>query len=367
MRGAFAEIVALAKDRSPAGRRRLATGFGQAFFSHSADFNSEEKSIAYEILMVLLRDAELEIRRELAVHLAYEPSAPLGMVRMLAHDVIEVARPVLLSSQVLNENDLVDVISECEMAHRAAIAQRADLTENLCTLLVMRREPEVATALLGNIAVHLPAILLETLAKQAEQRFDIADLLLRRAEVTSELAAEMYWTVSNELRQQLIQRFDFPRAALDRALEKTVQALVMRDQDPASQRSLAEKLVKAGVVTPQWLLELARVRATHLFRDAFAGMTKLTPAALDALFQPEATEALALVCRALGFSKSDVSTMIILVRDRINGLSNFNPADLNDALQAYGRLSEGDAKTVLWQWQMDPTYLTQLHERRTLN
>jgi len=367
MRGTFAEIVALAKDKSVAGRRRLATRFGHAFFSHSTDFSGEERSIALDIMMALLRDAELEIRRELSHHLSSEPTAPHAMVLMLANDVIEVAQPVLLNSPVLTEDDLMNIITKREMEHRAAIAHRSGLTPRLTDTLVKGREPEVSRALISNISVQLPKQIIEALAAQAADRFDLAELLVNRNEVTPELATHLFWSVSNELRKHIRARFDLNPAALESALENTVKRLTTKEGDPSLRRSLADRLLRNGVISPSWLIEMVRGRTLPLFREILGGMTKLTPQLVDVLLQPQATDELALICRALGFSKAETGSLIMLVRDRVNNLPNFSAAQLAEAITTYNRLTEGDAKTVMWQWQNDPSYLQGLIQRKTVN
>lgn len=364
MRGTFGEIVALAKDKSVAGRRRLATRFSHAFFSHSTDFSNEERSIALDIMMALLRDAELEVRRELSQHLSHEPTAPHAMVLMLANDVIDVAQPVLLNSPVLTETDLLDIISKRETEHRAAIAYRTTLTPRVTETLVKCREPEVSRALVMNVSAALPKQVIEMLASQAADRFDLAEVLVNRNEVTPELATHLYWSVSNELRKHIRARFDLNPAALETALETTVKRLTTREGDPSLRRSLADRLLRNNVISPSWLIEMVRGRTLPLFREVFGGMIKLTPQLVEIVLQPQATDVLALVCRALGFSKAETGSLIMMVRDRINNLPNFSAADLAEAMTTYGRLTEGDAKTVLWQWQSDPTYLISIGQRR---
>jgi len=364
MRGSFSEIVALAKDRSVAGRRRLATRFGQAFFSHSSDFSSEERTIALDIMMTLLRDAELEIRRDLSELLAREPSAPKRIVMALANDTIEVARPILLGSPMLDESDLLQITAEKGMAHRVAIANRTSLPEAVTKALASAREPEVSSALLQNIALHLPEQVIETLAHQAADRFDLAELLADRAEITSELATHLYWSVSNELRKHMRQRFDLAAPVLEQALEKTVARLTQRDADPSSRRTLADRLLKSNIISPSWIIELVRCKSGNLLREILGGLTKLAPNAVDVLLQPQGTEALALAARALEFSKTEAGSLIMTLRGW-GGPNAISPGEMAEAMATFGRLTVGDAKTVLWQWQADPSYLLGLNTRRT--
>src|SRR6476619_176428 len=61
-----------------------------------------------EVIVKLARAIEAKARAKLASRLAPLPNSPEGVIRLLAfHDDIEVARPVLTTSDRLNEADLV--------------------------------------------------------------------------------------------------------------------------------------------------------------------------------------------------------------------------------------------------------------------
>jgi uncharacterized protein (DUF2336 family) len=365
MATSFTEIVALAKDRTPAGRRRLATHFSQAFFANQAQFNSSERDLALDIIMAVLRDAALEVRRELAGVLARESSVPRQLIVALANDVIEVAQPVLAHSTVLGEPDLLEIIRSKGTPHRIAIAQRSQMSDKVSDTLAATREAPVALALLHNIAIHLPESTLRLLAQQVMDRAEIGDAIAQRAELTSEVAQQIYFLIGQELRQQIRSRFELSSSVLDKALQETVTRLAQRQSDSASRRSLAERLVASGTITAGFLIDLLKNRGLDLFRDVLRTMTKLKPEAVEALCQSEGSEPLALVCRALEFSKTETASLLMMVRDRIAGEAQFNPSMLASALATYSHLTVGDARTVLWQWQADPSYLFSLGTRRS--
>lgn len=360
----FGEIVALAKDPTTSGRRRLASCFGDAFFTHAAGFSPSEKAIALEIMAALLRSAEIEIRKELAHRFARESAIPRALAVGLANDVIEVARPVLLYSPVLQESDLVGVIEHKGTAHRMAIASRTQITPRVGEALVQAREPVVAMTLLNNLSVHLSPGVINALASQALEHLEISHALVLRSELTSDVVEHLYWLVSQELRQEIRNRFDISPIVLDRALQATVADLLKRDSDPAHRQNMADRLITSGAVSPGFLIELLKARGVGLFRHLMLSLTCLSEEALNVLYQPQGTEPLALICRALGFNKVEAASFIMLVRDRVAGQNHFDPAGLAGALATFGRLTEGDANTVMWQWQNDPSYLLSLTDRR---
>lgn len=70
-------------------------------------------------------------RRFVAERLATRIDAPPAVIRLLAGDTIDVARPVLLGSPVLAANDLLAIIARTGPEHRALIAERQHLPDDV--------------------------------------------------------------------------------------------------------------------------------------------------------------------------------------------------------------------------------------------
>ena len=361
----FGEIVALAKDRTRAGRRRMAIQFSDAYLSNASQFTPKERNIALEILANVMRDATLELRRELAQKLAHESGVPRKLVISLATDVIEVAQPVLQHSHDLQDDDLIDIALKCGPQHRLAIAHRSQMGDRLVETLTASRELPVARALLANIAIHIPETALRQLAQQALDSGEIAEGIAQRSELTTEIAEKVYWIIGNELKAQIKSRFDLDASKLDKILDETVRDLAGRQNTPLARRNVADRLLTSNRVDAGMLIDILKNRGADLFKDLLAGLTKFEPQVIEVLCRTECSEPLALVCRGLGFAKTETASLLMLVHDRVAGQTQFNPASLADALTTFGRLTVGDAKTVIWQWQSDPSYLLSLVERRS--
>ena len=103
-------LLELALDRSIEGRQRLAAEIGDLCASHEQVLTEQEKDLISEILKKLLAEFELPIRSQLSQHLAKSRNAPRELVVMLANDEVEVARPILLESDLLRDFDLIEII-----------------------------------------------------------------------------------------------------------------------------------------------------------------------------------------------------------------------------------------------------------------
>jgi uncharacterized protein (DUF2336 family) len=314
--------------------------------------------MALEIMAALLRDAEQEIRRELAQRFSRETSMPHALALALANDdAIDVAKPILQRSPVLRDEDLIGVIEKKGTLHRMAIANRTHMGGRVSEALAQTGEPLVSMTLLQNISVHLSERTIRLLADQAMEQTELSHGLIQRPEITPELAEKVYWLVSEELRQNITQRFDLNPAALDQALQATVSTLIDKSNNEESRRSLSDRLLSSGAVTSNFMVELLKSRGIGLYKELLAGLTDMSAQTIDLLCQPNMSEALALVFRALNYNRADTASLLMLTRDRVGLNNQFSPSNMAKALTAFDRLTLGDARTVLWQWQGDPSYL----------
>ncbi|WP_323763110.1 DUF2336 domain-containing protein [Maricaulis sp.] len=93
----------------------------------SASLTEAERKAAQDILNVIARDATELVRRALAITLRQSPNLPREIARKLAMDVESVATPVLESSPVLTDEDLISVLETADTIKRCAIAGRASI------------------------------------------------------------------------------------------------------------------------------------------------------------------------------------------------------------------------------------------------
>src|SRR5262245_58627498 len=84
----------------PQGTRRVEISLAVAslYRLQDSELSERERSLMHDILRRLTGEVELTIRAALAERLADDVKAPHGLVLILAHDKIEVARPLLLRS-----------------------------------------------------------------------------------------------------------------------------------------------------------------------------------------------------------------------------------------------------------------------------
>jgi len=100
-------LIEVAQESSSDKRRELLEGVTDLFLDPGPGMNAGEQHIAADILSRVAAEVEREVRARLSYRLADLENAPVDLIRQLANDEIQVARPLLERSGALSEADLI--------------------------------------------------------------------------------------------------------------------------------------------------------------------------------------------------------------------------------------------------------------------
>jgi uncharacterized protein (DUF2336 family) len=181
-----------------------------------------EREMMIDILGRLLGEVDVKMRSNIARRLAANPHAPRSLLRDLANDTIEVARPILRESRMLEDMDLIEVIHQRGFEHRLAIARRTELSLWVSNALVRSGDEVVIVALLNNEGSRLSQETMTFLAERSRQAEAFQVPLLNRAELTAGLARRMSLWISAPLRGRIVERFGPMPPAAEGLPEDTV-------------------------------------------------------------------------------------------------------------------------------------------------
>ena len=122
-------LLALAQEDSSDKRRELLEGVTDLFFADEVDMSDQETALADDILGQVSDQVEEHVRVELSHRFSGAQQAPPGLIKKLASDMIEVARPILEQSGVLSDEDLQEIIATMGSEHQVAVTKRANISE----------------------------------------------------------------------------------------------------------------------------------------------------------------------------------------------------------------------------------------------
>lgn len=282
------------------------------------------------IFMTLVVEAERDIRQRLSERLADAPWAPSALINILALDEIEIARPIIARSPVLQDHDLIRLLVQATLEHQIEVARRPRLSASVVEAIMARGEPAVLTAMASNDTAEISTGSMRRLVDRAKDVVALRSPLARHPRLSSELAEQLYLWVGRALRDALTARFQLDPEAMAAAVDEA-QRLAHSGTHPADlglmeseedreemERSLVEKLDSAGQLRPGYLLRVLREGRLPLFVMALARLGRFEPAHIRRAIDGNRPELLALACSAVSIDRSVFPTILEHVR-QLNG------------------------------------------------
>ena len=180
---AFSTFRVLNGDANILERDQLFRNMAQ-LYSYVSDRCDDEQVAQYdEVLCQLAELVEVEARTHVAKLLAPLERAPGNVVNKLANDEIDVAAPLLEFSNVLSDDDLIDIASTQTEAHRVAIAGRPVVPERVGEAIVQHGGSPSVARLVSNKHAELGRATIERLVVRAAQDEALANNLRGRSDI----------------------------------------------------------------------------------------------------------------------------------------------------------------------------------------
>jgi uncharacterized protein (DUF2336 family) len=154
-------------------------------------FTPVQRRQAEDLFRVAIYDHEVLARGVLADSLKRMTQVPRDIVLSLARDEAEVARPILRTSPVLDDDDLAAVAREATRAHRLAIAERDGLSAKVAQALCESRDPQVIRTLIASETAALPEALLHGILDALEGVPGIVEAMERRHALPASVATRL--------------------------------------------------------------------------------------------------------------------------------------------------------------------------------
>jgi uncharacterized protein (DUF2336 family) len=202
---AFSTFRVLNGDANLVERDQLFRNMAQ-LFSYVSDRCDDEQVAQYdEVLCQLAELVEAEARAHVARLLAPLDRAPGMVVVKLANDEIDVARPLLEFSNVLSDDDLIDIISGRGEAHRTTIAGRKTVPERVGDAIVEHGGADSVGRLVRNGNALLSPGALQELVRRAHQNPEIAADLRGRSDLDWGMLREEIGVASARVLDSLVE------------------------------------------------------------------------------------------------------------------------------------------------------------------
>lgn len=359
-------MFALAREHTELSRVQLACMLADVFMDKSIRLTPKEEAQLNDLMDVLMFNCSTDVRNELVKKFIDVSSMPGRMVRNLAQDNIDVARPILVTSTALSDDDLIHVVESKGGDHAVAIASRVEVSEAVADALVTTGDLRVMQVVVENLGAHLSPVAVDVVAEAARYTVQLRKPLLSRPELQADAAMKLYWWVEQDLRRFTLKRFGITAGQINQALVKTLSKLL---NDHAFERSnddvmiqVADWLEEHDALKHDILPQVLRMGHFRLFNMLLSRMARLSLALVDTITEEIGGRGLASICRAIGIDKPLFVSLFLLSRGGRPGEQVVHPRELSHALEAFDRMTVATAKDLLHSWSVNPSYF--LNHRR---
>lgn len=347
------ESYQLAKDDDTMERVELAKVMVDML---SLELKPRESELVTDVLLELIRQAEVDLRQALSARLAHIEGIPLRMILHLANDEIRVADPILRHSPVLQDMDLVYIIKSQQTSHWQAIAARKSLSGQVINVLADTGDVDTAVTLAENKTITLTDYALNLFVPLAGQSDKLAQPLLTRPDLPQEMVSRLYQVVGEELKKNIRTNFDQGASiAVDLVDEIVSEAVQVTEESfiPSARTiHLAEEMKAKGALSTATMLGSLKRGLIPSFIAQFATYGDLSIQVAHDMLSQKSGQSLAVACRALGIRKSDfISFYLMSHRMRRRQQPIIDNHDLSLAVKTYDSIHQPDAVRLLRQSQ----------------
>ncbi|WP_201153766.1 DUF2336 domain-containing protein [Rhodothalassium salexigens] len=266
------DVSRLLTDPSVDNRAGTAEKLGRVL--ENTRLSDSERRIAEDIFRTLARDMEVRVRQALSESIRHNPDVPHDIAEGLARDVAEVATPVLESSAVLTDADLMDIVQSKPVEYSAAIARRSTVSEAVSDALAETGDVDVIATLMGNDGAQIADATFDKVVDRHGDDPRVNDPMIGRRHLPLRTAERLVALVSDQLRQRLLTRHELPADVaadiLTTGRERATMGLVGPLAGQTDVMTLVDALHANGRLTDTIIIRALCMGDTVFFETALA-------------------------------------------------------------------------------------------------
>lgn len=354
------QLVDVARSTRREDRSALAEAIGELCLKTGKTLSNREKTLAYDIISALIQDVETQVRSALSNRLADQTDAPRDLIVTLANDVIEVARPVILRSVVLQDEDLITTILNRAEAHQLAVAEREHLPARVTETLVRTENSSVIAAALGNPGAEFSDRTLTDVLHMAKQDERLQEPLVGRHDLSHDQARKLYEFVGFAMRKALEEKMGPDMSESEMDMEAVVDQAVkeaLEQDDFLSPLDQPDDGYGGGFgFKPHPRLLVGALEQNDLFRfeELFAELTDLTEQGATRVLYDSGPEAIAIACKACRFERKNFGDLVALLQGGGEPEKYRQTSAYIKIMDYFERIDRDGAQRVLAAWRRAP-------------
>ncbi len=200
------DIKSLAENPCAENKVRIIEKLSEQYNMH--ELSKAQIELAEQIFRLLINQAEIEVRKALSENIMSNDAIPHDVVFTLAKDVEEVSLPVLEFSEVLTDEDLIEIITSTKRAaSHIAIANRNSVSATVSSVLVNTNNEDVVDSLLQNEGANISDDSFEKIVSTFASDERIVESMITRGSISSKIITRMTEKVSASMQKELEHKY----------------------------------------------------------------------------------------------------------------------------------------------------------------
>lgn len=325
---AFSRLKDLAKVNSSEERRELLRGITDMFLGNPNTRSDTECMLFDEVVGAVVKDMQTSVKAELAEKLS-KAKAPISKtLKSFAMDEdIEVARPVLENSDVLSDEDLIEVITSRTQAHILAISKRVNVSETVSGAIVDHGTEHVIASLLANHTARIGRDSMEKVAEKAQSSTLLQKKFVSRDDVPLDLLNELVLIVEKDLRAEIMNRFaDVSEQELEAALARSRRLVRQNFGKESREHKMAiaevDRLGRNENLTIGHLHQYLQAGNAAAFSEVLNRLTGIGYQSCLQIYKNRDVDGLAFILKALDAPLSQFATVAAYVAGREHAVNS---------------------------------------------
>ena len=270
------DVKRLLEDTSGANRAETAAKIAGDF--SAGRLGEKERSMAEEILRLMVKDAEVRVREALAQNLKENPSVPHDVAVALARDVESVSVPIISFSEALSDEDLVSIIQSHDTAKQVAVAGRTQVSESVSEALVETSNEEVVSTLVSNEGADISEPSLQKVVNDLGASETVQDAMVHRPKLPLTVTERLLTMVSEHMKEEIAKNQELPAdLATDLILKSRERATITLSEGSGEDEliKLINQLHSRGRLTPSIILRALCMGDMNFFEASVACLVGL--------------------------------------------------------------------------------------------
>jgi uncharacterized protein (DUF2336 family) len=347
------ELEGILASKNISRRAEILRRVTDLFVVGSGRFSEDQVELFDDVMAKLVENVERAARAQFGARLAKLSDAPTKIIRQLAFDdEIEVAGPVLLQSERLDDSALIEAARSKGQGHLLAISGRKVLVESVTDVLVERGDEAVVSRTARNDGARFSDFGVASLVKKACDDVDLASCVWSRPDIPRQNLMKLFMEASEAVRSQLLEADPRKAELIKTAIAEASVQLQIKARagsvDYAVAKSYVDSLHSAGKLNEAQLHAFANEGSFDKVTAALSLMCDLPIGGVERAFVQKQTDQILVLAKAIDLSW--VTTVSLLMLQA--GVNSSSRQQLDQCFASFSKLQSKTAQTALQFYRM---------------